>query len=338
MADVSLVCVREDAWKADLLAAALERYGFTVCRSASVFEDFSGYAAVVVLLSPGAARSDLVMGTAARALDWGKLIPVFVNLCHLPDRLAGVALHDLSAWGGDGEDPVVKAIAFHAQRLAGLPGRPGLGPDRSPRRLAQEQVQQLPDYGYQHQQPQIGYEPMHVQNHPSHAPQSYGQMHAYIAPPQHEPYDYEANYRRGYNGPRETYFVAAAHNELEHYAYAPQDAYVQALDVQVSVSPNDAARRRAYFMDAQSSFTDSPRSTLDYGYDEPAPRQRRPMPGLFSVIFSAVALMSMAWVEEARTREVVVLHATPAVATAELTSPASVDPSELTPAELADAR
>ncbi len=334
MADVSLVCVREDAWKADLLAAALERYGFTVCRSASVFEDFSGYAAVVVLLSPGAARSDLVMGTAARALDWGKLIPVFVNLCHLPDRLAGVALHDLSAWDGEGEDPVVKAIAFHAQRLAGLPGRPGFGPDRSPRRLPQEQLTADP-YGYQDQL-QIGYEPVHVQGHT----QAYGQMHAYVAPPQHEPYDYEANYRRGFNAPRETYFVAAAHNELDHYPYPTDDAYVQPLDAHVAVSPNDAARRRAYFMDAQSSFSDAPRSALDYSYDEPvaAPRQRRPMPGLFSVIISAVALMSMAWVEEARTREMVVLRATPAVATAELSSPASVDPSELNPAELADAR
>ncbi len=334
MADVSLVCVREDAWKADLLAAALERYGFAVCRSASVFEDFSGYAAVVVLLSPGAARSDLVMGTAARALDWGKLIPVFVNLCHLPDRLAGVALHDLSAWDGEAEDPVVKSIAFHAQRLAGLPGRPGLGADRSPRRMAQEQLSIEP-YGYE-QQPQIGYEPIQVQGH-AHA-YGHNQMQAYIEPPQHEPYDYEANYRRGFNAPRETYFVAAAHNELEHYPYTGNDGYAQPLDPQAAIAPNDAARRRAYFMDARSSFADSPRSTLDYGYDEPAPRQRRPMPGLFSVIISAVALMSMAWVEEARTREVVVLRATPATATAELSAPASVDPAELKPAEMADAR
>ena len=128
MADISLVCMREDGYRADQLASALERYGFSVCRSASVFEDFHGYGAVIVLLSPGAARSELVMGTAQRAMDYGKLIPVFVNLCRLPDRLSGVALHDLSAWDGAEDDHVVQAIAYHAQRLAGLPGKPELGP------------------------------------------------------------------------------------------------------------------------------------------------------------------------------------------------------------------
>ena len=322
MADISLVCVREDAWKADLLASALERYGFTVCRSASVFEDFSGYAAVVVLLSPGAARSDLVMGTAARALDWGKLIPVFVNLCHLPDRLAGVALHDLAAWDGQAEDPVVQAIAYHAQRLAGLPGRPGFGPDASPRRLEQAI----------RNEPQIGYEPAY----------GYAEQyrHQQVQVQQHQPYDFESNYGRNYNAPRETYFIAAAHNELEHYAPLQSNtAYIQPLDVHVSVSPNDAARRRAYFIDAQSSFMDAPRSALDYVYEEPTqPRQRRPMPGLFSVVISAFALLSMTWFEEARTREYVELRPTPAVATAALSAPTSADPGELPRESFAQAR
>ena len=123
----------------ELLAGALERYGFSVCRSASVFEDPHGYAAIIVLLSPGAARSELVMGAAQRAMDYGKLVPVFVNLCRLPDRLAGVALHDLSAWDGHEDDPVVQAIAYHVQRTAGLPGRPDLGPPRMARQGARAQ-------------------------------------------------------------------------------------------------------------------------------------------------------------------------------------------------------
>jgi hypothetical protein len=124
MVEIALICVREDNDAAEKLSAALGCFGFSVCRSASVFEDFRGYAAVVVLLSPGAARSELVIETASRAHDWGKLIPAFVNLCRLPDQFAMLAMHDLSNWNGDGDDRVVEAIAYHAHRLAGLSGRP----------------------------------------------------------------------------------------------------------------------------------------------------------------------------------------------------------------------
>lgn len=302
MADISLVCMREDAWKADLLSEALARYGFTVCRSASVFEDFGGYAAVVVLLSPGASRSELVMQTAARAMDWGKLIPVFVNLCHLPDRLSGVAMHDLSAWDGRAEDAVVKAIAYHAQRLAGLTGRP---------QLAASQAR-------------------------APSPQLYlDTPTAYLEPPQATPnyeYDYgaydnapphgyeEPRYERPYIPPA-PYFVAAAHNELDR-------RYVRPIEPSIAVSPNsDAARRRASMME-RPSFAETPRGiSIDHAPDEPdpRPRQRRPSSSLFTVVISAVALMGMAWVEEARTREVEILRATPAQATAILTTPAVID-------------
>jgi hypothetical protein len=128
MPELSVVCVREDARLADQLAAALERFGFSICRSATVYENFQGYAGVIVLLSPFSSRSELVAMTASRALDWGKLIPVFVSLCTVPDRLSGIAMHDLSTWTGSAEDPVIAAIAAHAGRIAGLASRPTLAP------------------------------------------------------------------------------------------------------------------------------------------------------------------------------------------------------------------
>lgn len=318
MADVALVCVRDDAWKCDLLGVALERYGFTVCRSASVFEDFSGYAAVVVLLSPGAVRSELVINTASRALDWGKLVPVFVGLCPLPDRLAGVAMHDLATWNGEAEDNVVKAIAYHVQRLSGQQGRPNLGPDRSLRRFARESVPL-----------QLSFEP----NDFSGGHNSYEQT--YLPQPAHEPYDLERDYARGYPQRREAYFVAASQNDFDHYPqYAAQGyAHTAPLDVQIAVSPNEAARRRAYYMDARSEFVD-PHRGQDYSRDDRDTdyrRQRRPMPGLFTVLISATALMSMAWFEEARTQVVEAKHPTPAIATATLSAPAAIDPSDATP-------
>ncbi|MDX2235765.1 MAG: hypothetical protein NW200_14795 [Hyphomonadaceae bacterium] len=349
MADVSLVCVREDAWKADLLSEALERYGFTVCRSASVFEDFQGYAAVIVLFSPGAARSDLVMQTASRAMDWGKLIPVFVNLCRLPDCLSGVALHDLSAWDGRGEDAVVKAIAYHAQRLSGAAGKPVLAPPvvRAPAPpLALEPYAHAPQAWIEppHATPNYGYEAPY-------APSPYGDDHRYAAQGYQAPYDapapapvHEQPYQHAFSPtpsepawrtpqfardrqqtgytPPPPYFVATAHNEMEHYA-PPPAAGARALGAHVAVSPNeDAAQRRAYFMQ---------RAAFDHTHqpDEPVtpPRQRRPLSGLFTVVISALALLGTAWVEEARTREVQILRATPAEATAILTTPTAIDAS-----------
>lgn len=325
MADISLVCMREDGFKADQLAGALERYGFSVCRSASVFEDPHGYAAIIVLLSPGAARSELVMGAAQRAMDYGKLVPVFVNLCRLPDRLAGVALHDLSAWDGHEDDPVVQAIAYHVQRTAGLPGRPDLGPPR----MARQQLEDRSGYGHQQQQ-RLAYEPSQ-----SWAPQ----------------YEYDQHQSR------EPYFVATAYNQVEHYPeYAEDDSYLSAIDAHVNVAPNDHGHHhnhggghQHHGYQAQGGYQqqqgghqrpsrDSDRlyfqqsaTTIDYSYDEPAEapvRRRGPLPSVFTVVLCAMALMGTAWLEEARTREVAQLTAKPAEATALLSDPSITDPGD----------
>lgn len=312
MADISLVCMREDAYKADQLAGALERYGFSVCRSASVFEDFQGYGAVIVLLSPGAARSDLVMGTAQRAMDYGKLIPVFVNLCRLPDRLAGVALHDLSQWDGAEDDRVVQAIAYHAQRLAGLPGRPELGPP-SARAMLQ-------DAHPARHTPRISYDPHYGQSHES---QAYTQ---HYEAPHDSRNDWHAP-QHGYAQPSyEPHFVAAAHNEMDRYGGYDHGSVLSAVDEYVAVTPNERGYGqqrdydRAYFQSA---------TTIDYHYDEPEQPQfapRRPLPSIVTVVLCACALMGTAWFEEARTREVAQL--VPAVATADLSSPSTTDPGD----------
>lgn len=308
MADISLVSMREDAFRADQLAGALERYGFSVCRSASVFEDFQGYGAVIVLLSPGAARSELVMGTAQRAMDFGKLIPVFVNLCRLPDRLSGVALHDLSAWDGAPDDPVVQAIAYHAQRLSGLPGRPELGPPAFTHAMLQD------SHPARHT-PRLSYDPQYDQ--------------AYVAPQQ--PYDSRNEWQAPQHGyaptSYEPHFVAAAHNELDRYGgYDHGASVLSAVDEYVAVTPNEHGYRqqrehdRAYFQSA---------TTIDYHYDEPEQQRyapRRPLPSILTVVFCAFALVGTAWFEEARTREVAQL--VPAVATADLSAPAVTDPGD----------
>lgn len=333
MADVALICVRDDAWKGDLLAVALERYGFTVCRSASVFEDFSGYAGVIVLISPGAARSELVMGTATRAMDWGKLIPAFVSLCPLPDRLVGVALHDLSTWAGAAEDKVVKAIAYHAHRLSGAGGRRELGPDRSLRRLAQEAGPL-----------QLTFEPNDFAD--QHGGGYHGYQQAYIAPPAPESYDIERGYGRGYGAARqEPYFVAASQNELDYGGYyQTQPVYAQPapFDIQIAVSPNEADRRRAYFADPRGGHGEFYRGAHERGHDiewrEEEPdgyRQRRSLPGLFALLIGATLLASMAWYGQGRSRAVEASHAPSAIATAALSEPMVIEPTHPPETQLA---
>jgi hypothetical protein len=116
MDDAALVFVREDSAAAERLAGALERAQVSVCRSASVFETQDDYGAVVALFSPAAVRSRLVMEAAARAREEGRLVPVFVGLCPLPAAFHGIAMYDLSAWGGDANDAVVSAVAQQIRR------------------------------------------------------------------------------------------------------------------------------------------------------------------------------------------------------------------------------
>lgn len=116
MDDAALVFVREDGAAAERLAVALERAGVTVCRSASVFEDPQGYGAVVALFSPAAVRSRLVMDAALRAREEGRLVAVFIGLCPLPQAFSGIAMHDLSSWGGNADDAVVTAVAQQIRR------------------------------------------------------------------------------------------------------------------------------------------------------------------------------------------------------------------------------
>jgi len=118
MAEASLLFVRDDRVVADKLARALEGHGVTICGSASAYEGMDGYDAVVALFSSSAVRSPLLMEMALAAEAEGKLVPVFVGLCHLQAPLNKLALHDLCEWNGDTSDVALQAIRANIMRIA----------------------------------------------------------------------------------------------------------------------------------------------------------------------------------------------------------------------------
>ncbi len=118
MAEASLLFVRDDRAVADKLARALEANGVAICASVSALEENSEYDAVVALFSGTAVKSPLLMERALAAEHEGKLVPVFVGLCHLQPPLNKLVFHDLCEWQGDVNDVALQAIRAHVMRIA----------------------------------------------------------------------------------------------------------------------------------------------------------------------------------------------------------------------------
>ncbi len=114
----ALLTVREDRKAADQLTSLLEGQGLTVDRSATALESPADFEAAIVLFSPAAVRSSLLLWAAKQALDCHKLVPVFTSLAALPRAFSRMPIHDLSEWAGDHDHSAITAIQRHLARLS----------------------------------------------------------------------------------------------------------------------------------------------------------------------------------------------------------------------------
>lgn len=157
----ALLTVREDRKPAEQLTALLEDQGLSVDRSATALESPADFEAAIVLFSPAAVRSSLLLWAAKQALDCHKLVPVFVSLAALPRAFSRMPIHDLSEWSGDHDHTAISAIKRHLARLSrvrsdgaalGQVGRMGRAFDNEPQVpiLATPEFEE-PDF---HQEPQ----------------------------------------------------------------------------------------------------------------------------------------------------------------------------------------
>lgn len=114
----ALLTVRDDRKTADQLSALLESQGLAVDRSATALESPADFEAAIVLFSPAAVRSSLLLWAAKQALDCHKLVPIFTSLAALPRAFSRMPIHDLSEWAGNPDHSTITAIQRHLTRLS----------------------------------------------------------------------------------------------------------------------------------------------------------------------------------------------------------------------------
>ncbi len=143
MADVFLSYAREGLVAAKRVATGLRSHGFSVwfdehlpahrAYSEVIEEQLDASAAVLVLWSEAATRSQWVRSEANRARETGRLVQVRLNDCRLPMPFDQIQCADLRDWSGDPHAPgwerALESIAALAKREL-EPATPEIAPVR----------------------------------------------------------------------------------------------------------------------------------------------------------------------------------------------------------------
>ncbi|HEY1559649.1 MAG TPA: AAA family ATPase [Caulobacteraceae bacterium] len=127
MADVFISYARSTAGQAQTVARALERLGYDVwiddalpthrAFSDVIEEQLHAAAAVVVIWSADAAKSEWVRSEASRGRSEQKLVQVSVESLRLPMPFDQIHCADLSAWSGEAGHPGWKAVTASVAHL-----------------------------------------------------------------------------------------------------------------------------------------------------------------------------------------------------------------------------
>ncbi|MBL8551058.1 MAG: energy transducer TonB [Hyphomonadaceae bacterium] len=117
MADVLIVCVREDEPLAKAFADMFERAGLQVGGAPSAPEDMRACGAALVVWSQASIRSRAFLDAAQRAVNAGKAVvacliapPPAASINHAP-------AFDLTHWAGDPDDPSLDPLFFAVDRM-----------------------------------------------------------------------------------------------------------------------------------------------------------------------------------------------------------------------------
>ncbi len=117
MADVLIVCVREDEPLAKAFADMFERAGLHVGGAPGAPDDMRNCGAALVVWSQASIRSRAFLDAAQRAVNAGKAVvacliapPPAASINHAP-------AFDLSHWAGDPDDPTLDPLFFAVDRM-----------------------------------------------------------------------------------------------------------------------------------------------------------------------------------------------------------------------------
>lgn len=117
MADVLIVCVREDEPLAKAFADMFERAGLHVGGAPGAPEDMRNCGAALVVWSQASIRSRAFLDAAQRAVNAGKAVVACLIAPPPPASINHAPAFDLSQWTGDPDDPVLDPLFFSVDRM-----------------------------------------------------------------------------------------------------------------------------------------------------------------------------------------------------------------------------
>lgn len=117
MADVLIVCVREDEPQAKALAEMFEAAGFSIGGAPSSDAALRSSGAGLVVWSQASIRSRPFLDAAQRVINARKAIVASLIEPPPPSSIGDSPVFDLSHWDGDTEDPVLDPLFFAVDRM-----------------------------------------------------------------------------------------------------------------------------------------------------------------------------------------------------------------------------
>lgn len=117
MADVLIVCVREDEPQAKALADMFEAAGFSIGGAPTSDGALRSSGAGVIVWSRSSIRSRPFLDAAQRVVNAGKGVVASLIEPPPPSSVGDSATFDLSAWNGDAEDPQLDPLFFAVDRM-----------------------------------------------------------------------------------------------------------------------------------------------------------------------------------------------------------------------------
>jgi outer membrane biosynthesis protein TonB len=117
MADVLIVCVREDEPQAKALANMFEAAGFSIGGAPSNDAALRSSGAGVVVWSQASIRSRPFLDAAQRVINSGKAVVASLIEPPPPSSIGDSPAFDLSRWDGDPNDPSLDSLFFAVDRM-----------------------------------------------------------------------------------------------------------------------------------------------------------------------------------------------------------------------------
>lgn len=117
MADVLIVCVREDEPQAKALAEMFEAAGFSVGGAPSSDGALRGSGAGLVVWSQASIRSRPFLDAAQRVINANKAVVASLIEPPPPSSIGDSPAFDLSGWTGDPNDPALDPLFFAVDRM-----------------------------------------------------------------------------------------------------------------------------------------------------------------------------------------------------------------------------